>query len=197
MFKFDLENKKKEQIVCTAKQLFWKYGIKKVSIEEICKEASVSKMTYYKHFKNKNELINFILKEITAIGIREYEKIMAMDIPFIKKAELTIKMKYEYNESLSKEFMMDIYTNADDETKALLQEITARSIKMIYNDYKKAQDNNEIRKDINLQFVMYFLNHLNQLAQDPGLINMYEKPQDLMKELLNFFFYGILNKREC
>ena len=44
---------KKEQILKTGKELFWKYGFKLVTIEEICKEAGVSKMTYYKYFTNK------------------------------------------------------------------------------------------------------------------------------------------------
>ena len=49
-------NPKYLDIFKTAKDLFWKYGIKRVSIEEICKEAKVSKMTFYKFFPNKIEL---------------------------------------------------------------------------------------------------------------------------------------------
>jgi len=43
------ENQKYNQIIDTSKKLFWKYGIKRVTIEEICREAGVSKMTFYKH----------------------------------------------------------------------------------------------------------------------------------------------------
>ena len=38
------DNKKFQDIVATAKTLFWKHGIKRVTIEELCKEASASKM---------------------------------------------------------------------------------------------------------------------------------------------------------
>ncbi|RKY44359.1 MAG: TetR/AcrR family transcriptional regulator, partial [Candidatus Neomarinimicrobiota bacterium] len=40
--------KKIDKIVETGKKLFYRYGIKKVSVEEICKEAGVSKATFYK-----------------------------------------------------------------------------------------------------------------------------------------------------
>jgi len=46
-------NPKREQILTTGKELFWKFGFKRVTIEEICKEAGVSKMTYYKFFTTK------------------------------------------------------------------------------------------------------------------------------------------------
>ena len=47
------KNIKYNQILTKGKELFWKYGIKRVAIEEICKQAHVSKMTFYKYFKNK------------------------------------------------------------------------------------------------------------------------------------------------
>ena len=47
---------KHKKLIQTGKALFFKYGIKKVSVAEICKEAGVSKMTFYKHYANKGEL---------------------------------------------------------------------------------------------------------------------------------------------
>jgi AcrR family transcriptional regulator len=37
----------KEQIEHKARELFWKHGFKKVTIDEICKKANVSRKTYY------------------------------------------------------------------------------------------------------------------------------------------------------
>ena len=51
----NISSKKYQDIKKKGKELFWKYGTKRVTVEEICREAGVSKMTYYKFFKNKNE----------------------------------------------------------------------------------------------------------------------------------------------
>ena len=59
-----MNNPKRIQIVKTAKELFWKFGIKRVTIEEICREANVSKMTFYKFFSNKNELLHTVIEEM-------------------------------------------------------------------------------------------------------------------------------------
>ena len=67
---------KYQNVIETGKKLFWKYGIKRVSIEEICKEANVSKMTYYKFFQNKNELVKTIYKNVMEDGMNQLETII-------------------------------------------------------------------------------------------------------------------------
>lgn len=54
---------KEEQIVNSARTLFLKYGIKKVSMDEIAKNAEVTKKTVYSYFESKADLINFFIKE--------------------------------------------------------------------------------------------------------------------------------------
>ena len=57
-------NPKQKQILETSKELFWKFGFKRVTIEEICKEAGVSKMTFYKYYPNKIELVKGLMKRV-------------------------------------------------------------------------------------------------------------------------------------
>jgi len=57
-------NIKYQAIFKTGKVLFWKHGIKRVTIEEICTEADVSKMTFYKFFPNKIELAKKLIQQI-------------------------------------------------------------------------------------------------------------------------------------
>ena len=43
-----------------------------------------------------------------------------------------------------------------------------------------------------IEFVLYFMNHLFEMVKDEQLTSLYATPQDLIMELNNFFFYGIL-----
>ncbi|MCK4464396.1 MAG: TetR/AcrR family transcriptional regulator, partial [Bacteroidales bacterium] len=81
----NIDNQKFQQIITTAKNLFWKFGIKRVSIEEICREANVSKMTFYKHFSNKPELVKYIINKITSEALAKYKNIMSQDVSFSEK----------------------------------------------------------------------------------------------------------------
>lgn len=56
---------KEEQIIETARKLFHKFGFKKVSMDEIAKEAGVTKRTIYTYFPSKEDLLKyFIMEEI-------------------------------------------------------------------------------------------------------------------------------------
>lgn len=52
------------QILDKARQMFWDYGLKRVSIDDICSELRISKKTFYTVFKTKNQLIEEILEII-------------------------------------------------------------------------------------------------------------------------------------
>jgi TetR/AcrR family transcriptional regulator, cholesterol catabolism regulator len=43
--------------------LFFKYGIKSVTMDDIARELSISKKTLYQFFENKNDLLTHVLKE--------------------------------------------------------------------------------------------------------------------------------------
>lgn len=55
---------KENKIYTSAIKLFWKYWPKKVSIDDIIKEAEVWKWTFYKYFSNKENLYKIIIDNI-------------------------------------------------------------------------------------------------------------------------------------
>ena len=187
-------NLKREQILKTGKDLFWKFGFKRVTIEEICKEAGVSKMTYYKFFTNKIELVKILMNDILRVSMDKYKLIMASDIPYPEKVVALIHLKKDQIEHMSSEFFKDYVQSDDPELISYLQQLSGESMQMFTDDFRKAQENGDIRKDLKIEFIMYMMNHLVEMAQNDALINMYEEPQDLVMEITNFLFYGILNR---
>lgn len=56
-------NEKEQAILNAATSLFSKYGYHAVGIDSIIAESKVAKMTFYKHFKSKDLLIERVLNE--------------------------------------------------------------------------------------------------------------------------------------
>lgn len=54
---------KNEQIIEAARKLFNRYGFKKVSMDEIAREAGVTKKTIYMYFSSKEELLRYFITE--------------------------------------------------------------------------------------------------------------------------------------
>ena len=54
---------KEKQIIDSARKLFNTKGFKKVSMDEIAKEARVTKRTVYAYFSSKEKLFRFFINE--------------------------------------------------------------------------------------------------------------------------------------
>ncbi len=53
----------RELIVRTSEELFAQYGIRSVSIDDICKQLGISKKTFYVYFEQKADLVDALLEE--------------------------------------------------------------------------------------------------------------------------------------
>ena len=190
-----VKSRKYQQIIDTAHDLFWHHGIRRVSVEEICQTAGVSKMTFYKYFKNKIDLVLSILNKTSLEGIAKYKSIMAQNIPYSEKAKEMIQMKLEQTKDISQEMLKDWMQGSIPEVAELMQRMKQENFKLLLDDMVAAQNKGEIRKDINPQFILYFLNKMAEIAGDEQMINMYESTQSLTAELIDLFFYGILTKK--
>ncbi len=189
-------NKKIQQLISTAYTLFMRFGIHRVSIEEICSEAKVSKTTFYKHFKNKNELIEYVLQQTFSEQMNEYRNIMAAAVPFSEKVRKIVELKHEQTNMISREFFNDLMKNDIPEIVELIEKMTSDSLTEVLNDLKAAREHGHLRPNIKPEFILYILSKVNAMAADENLLRLYSSPNELIMELTNFFFYGILSAAE-
>ncbi len=189
------DSPKYSDIVITARKLFWKYGISRVSIEEICREAKVSKMTFYRFFPNKTELGKTIIDNIMDESIEKYRNLMKQDIPFEEKIRKQLLLKFEGLNEISAEFIKDIFSNQKLGIHTHWQNRTDEFVEEVKNNYIKAQKEGFIRKDLNLDFMFYFSTKSTDLLTDPKFLEIYDSMQDLVMEYANLVFYGIFPRK--
>ena len=183
---------KKKKLLETAFSLFKKHGITRVTVKEICAESGVSKGTFYKYFTNKTNLTEVILKKETEQGMQRYREIMNSEIRFEEKVEQLIRMKLDQTKGMSSEFVEDLLTNAPVEIGALHHQLSAAAVEEIMEDLRAAQEKGEISREIRPGFILWFLGHMTDMVQDQNLKGLYPSPSDMMRELMRFFFYGIM-----
>lgn len=191
-----MENPKYQGIFNTGKDLFWKYGIKRVTIEEVCKEAGVSKMTFYKFFPNKIELAKTILDDLIEKSKAKLSQIITSEIPFSEKLKKLFLLKIEGMNNFSMEFMNDIYTNPETGLKGYMEEQQMNSMGIIISFYKDAQNKGFIRKEVKIDFIMAYSAQIFKLMEDENLMAQYNQPQDFVMESMNLLFYGIVTGNE-
>jgi len=181
-----------ESIVSAAKKLFWKHGIRRVSIEEICQEAGVSKMTCYKHFSNKTAIAKYLIEDLFESGVKAYKEIYNSDIPYEEKVKRILDMKMSNAHEMSQELVDDIYKYHDEELFNSIENIKKKMITIYLDDFREAQKKGEIRSDVNPEFMLYFLSNLTEMFTDEKLVRIYPNPEQMISDVLSFFFYGIM-----
>ena len=184
-----------EAIVSAARSLFWKHGIRRVTIEEICQDAGVSKMTCYKYFSNKTAIAKYLIEDMFESGIKAYKEIYHSDISYEEKVKKMLDLKMSNSHEMSQELLDDIYKNQDEELSETIETIKKRMIGIYLDDIREAQKIKEIREDVKPEFMLYFLNNLTEMLTDQRLVSIYSNPQQMISEVMTFFFYGIMPRK--
>jgi AcrR family transcriptional regulator len=185
-----------DSIAGAAKKLFWKHGISRVTVEEICREAGVSKMTCYKYFKNKTAIAKHIIDDLTENAIAEYHEIYDSNIPYSEKVKKTIELKLRSSGEFSQELINDIYKSDDPELREIIDTVMKKAMDLYLGDLKRAQKNGDIRPDIKPEFILYIINQMTETITDERLTALYPDPAHLVAEMMNHFFFGILSGKE-
>jgi AcrR family transcriptional regulator len=184
-------NSKYTFILAKGRELFWKYGFKKVSVQEICKEAGISKMTYYKFFANKAELAKAVFDQEANQSVKAFRNIIEEKNSPPEKIMKLIAMKQEGASGISKEFLTDFYSDDKAGIKIYIEEKTNAAWGEMLNDFKKAQRKGIFRKDLKPEFFLYFSQKAGEMLSDERLLKLYKRPQELVAEFSNFFAFGI------
>lgn len=184
-------NPKRIQILATGKELFWKFGFKRVSIEEICREAGVSKMTFYKFFPNKGELAKTVLDKVFDEIINKIERLSEDHETPEKTLRKIMQLKAEGTRDISEEFIKDLYANPDEGIKVFMEEKTSEMFKEIITFYEKGKEKGWIRKDLNIPFFLAFTRKITSLVYEEEMLSFFGSSQELIMEITNLFIYGI------
>ncbi len=182
---------KYEDILKTAQDLFWKHGFRRVSVEEICKKAGVSKMTFYRYFPNKIELAKTVFLNVVRDGQVKFRNIMQEGIPVKEKIKRIIEFKTEATNEISREFMEDFYLGSEPELKDFVNRTTSEVWNSLINDYRNAQEAGIFRKDFKPELLIQISFKFVDLLSDEKLTGLYDSPQEFILELTNLLTYGI------
>jgi len=182
---------KKTQIITTGKELFWKFGFKRVTIEEIAREAGVSKMTFYKYFPNKTELAIVVLNDVFETGMENVRKLHDEHISPAETLKKILQLKSEGTRNISEEFIKDLYSYPEGELKAYMDKKMQLMLAEIIKVYEKGKEDGWVRKDLNIPFLILFTRKIIDMFKEDEMLHYFDSSQDLVMEITNLIVYGI------
>jgi len=187
----DKYSPKQEQILGKGRELFWKHGFRRVSIEELCREAGVSKMTFYKYFPNKMELGKAILDLIFEESMQKIRSVGLEHRSTEETLEKIMKLKFEGSLGISEEFIKDLYSDPTSPLREYMEKKTPELFGEVVALYEMGKQDGWVRKDLNIPFLIHFTRKSMDVISQEEVAPYFKNPQDMVMELTRLFIYGI------
>ncbi len=184
----------KLEIINKAEELFLKYGIKSVSMDDLSRELGISKKTLYTHFANKNELVETVIEshvereqvfiketiDSSVDALDELKKISAFALKDIE--EVSPSTVYDLQKYYRKSF--DILMN--DHTAFIIKCFTQNIIKGIAEGLYRENINPLLAAKIYAKSSLFILDELSVANIDK---------RGMIEEMYNYHVHAIATSK--
>ena len=184
---------KMEQIRLAAFSLFTKYGIHKVNIHEIAKKANVSQVTIYNYFGSKDELVYDVLKGYFEKQIHSFHQLIHSDLSFQDKLFKSIELKLSFTNELSPEVLETILSENRQIANLFEQYANKKMMTLLITLIEDGRKSGDISESLSVETILFTLQAMIDGLQKHNKIL---DKDSLMNEVVHFFFYGIVGKKE-
>src|SRR5580693_1661858 len=97
-----------EQILKGAEELFFRYGIKGITMDDVAKHLSMSKRTIYEKFPNKDVIVETLLKQHLDKHLNDCKKFSASSANAIEEIFMMLQPLKELFESMNPRLLLDM-----------------------------------------------------------------------------------------
>jgi len=175
------------KIIHAAKELFSRHGAKRVTVEEICRSAGISKVTFYKLFRNKSDLIHQIKWALMEEGFKRFDEINAMNISYPEKIQLMTRWKADFAARVHVDYILEMTT---------LDDVWAEVKRRFLANISEAQAQGHIRGDINREFLWMVLEKTGELVTEGRWREVFDDLGRYQEQLRILLFFGLLSRPE-
>ncbi|HYG57683.1 MAG TPA: TetR/AcrR family transcriptional regulator [Symbiobacteriaceae bacterium] len=186
--------RKKEQILQAALELFGSKGMKAVSMAEIAEKAGVSPVSIYTYFGSKANVARQIVFSLFEGSVDEMEQLLASDLPFVQKLQTVMAKNIEAAESVSFAQLDQAAFFGDPEFMGFLNEFTeTRTVPFLLRLMEQGQQEGAINPELSTEAVLLYVKMFRSVLES-------DMSMKLRHDLGHLFFYGLLgsppNNRE-
>lgn len=185
-----------EQLVIhKAKELFFSYGLKSVSMDDLAKMAGVSKKTIYQSVSDKAELVGKVVDELIRCHKEQLANAAVADNA-IEEVHQQLTTTFVTLASVSTNFFYELEKFFPVAWQRVLDHKATSVLPAILKNLKRGVEEEVYREDIDSFFVAHVRLQQIATALNPG--QFYGKKvdaQQLMKDLTIFYLHGIVTTK--
>lgn len=181
-----------ERIIEQASELFRRYGVRSVTMDDIANHLSISKKTIYQFFKDKKEIVRVCLQHIMDCEFVDLDEMEAKSSNVMEElvylSEYFRKMIAQMNPSL----LFDLKKYHADAWEIYLRAKQTRYLDKIRSSLERGKAQGYIRQEINVEITSRMRMEMVELGFNPAVFppEKYDIAE-VQLQLFDHFIHGI------
>ncbi|MES2593477.1 MAG: TetR/AcrR family transcriptional regulator [Bacteroidota bacterium] len=182
----------KDRILKGAEELFFKYGIKSITMDDIAKHLGISKKTIYQFYSDKNEVVETLVGRLTKEKECEFEEIADTASNVIEEVFAMMKRMGAIFTQMNPNLFYDLQKYHPNTWKLFKQFKEECIERMVENSVKKGIEQGLVRADINTKIMARLRMEEVEMGFNPQAFPPDKfKIIDVQLALLDHFLHGI------
>ena len=185
----------KEKILHTTFELFMKYGIKSVSMDDISSELRMSKKTLYQYFENKDDLVMQVITKYIEDDEKEIAEITKNSINAIDEMVAISRYVLFFLRKMKPSLIYDL-KKYHRSSWQIMDEKHFKSVQsIIKNNLERGKKEGLYREEINPEIIATFYSKVTEIVVDESVFPISKfRHQDLFISHVNYHMRGIVNE---
>jgi TetR/AcrR family transcriptional regulator, cholesterol catabolism regulator len=181
----------KDKILKGTHDLFMRYGVRSISMDDIARHLSVSKKTLYQHFADKDDLVTAVSKAHLESEQKIYEGLRDSSINSIEHlAKIAVCMRKEM-ENLNPSLLFDIQ-KFHPKAWSIWNNFKKTIIKEIIDNLNSGIREGFVREDVNPEILSIMRIELVQLAFNEEIFSRTKfRMAEVQTQIFDHFVHGI------
>lgn len=186
----------KERIQTAAEQLFWKYGVRSVTMEDIARKLGISKKTIYQHFTDKEDILYQIIQGKIESDVSKMDCMAIETDNPIEEIMMVMEMMRKNQHEVSPVLVMDIKRHYPQAYALFRQLMDQHLMKSILGNIQKGMGQGLYRKDIHPTILARLRIEQIELAFNSDFFPTDQYSMlDIQRELIHHFVRGMLTEQ--
>lgn len=183
-----------ELILARAKTLFFTYGLKSVSMDDLARAAGVSKKTVYQFFADKQELVRKVAGQLIACHHQAWARSRAEARNAVEEVFLQVQLPFAALAEVHPSFFYDLEKFFPLSWQLVTRHRDETLVPFIEGNLQRGIGEGLYRADVDRPLATYIrLQQWQSVLQPAGLRAPVAEPRQLLHRLTRFYLQAITN----
>lgn len=186
----------KERILKIANELYMRYGVRSITMDEIAVQAGISKKTIYQFFADKDELVEAVFKAEIQQSESQCDRDRAASTNALEEVFKALDMIEEMFRNMNPTLVYDTQKFHPKAYQHLEKHKSEYLLSMIKDNIVRGQQEGLYREDINVDIMAHFRIESMMLPFNPAFsAKSRHNLADVEHEIMIHFLYGLASPK--